>query len=430
MSNVRHKGSIRGRFYRAVICIVVLTALILAFRSIHVIMPEGWAAKAQAAFVRTWNNWYVQDGLVAILVLVIVRISWTLSRKEYWRIAFRQVFQRKLIVVSFAILCLYAAVALLDSIGYHPPVYDENGAHRRNPETGARIWDEDGTSVLDRLLRPLRNIKEKTYSAPLASKHFTKEMMTQADGAARRDYRPLDNVWVVGQKTIGKHLLGTDKVGNDVLYLAIKGIRTGMIIGALTTLLVIPFAIFFGVMAGYFGGWVDDIIQYIYTVLSSIPSVLLIAAFMIIAGRGLPQLCIIMGITSWTGLCRVLRGETLKLREMEYVQAAEAVGVSKFKVMYHHIVPNVMHIVLITAVLSFSGRILAEAILSYIGIGVGAETISWGAMINDARLELARDPIVWWKLVAAFVFMVGLILPANLFGDALRDALDPRLRTK
>jgi peptide/nickel transport system permease protein len=129
-------------------------------------------------------------------------------------------------------------------------------------------------------------------------------------------------------------------------------------------------------------------------------------------------------------LCRVLRGEALKLREVEYVQVAEATGLSRLRIMARHIAPNVMHVVLITAVLSFSGRVLAEAILTYVGIGVGSDTISWGVMINDALRELARDPVIWWKLAAVLVFMLGLVLPANLFGDALRDALDPRLRTE
>jgi peptide/nickel transport system permease protein len=137
-----------------------------------------------------------------------------------------------------------------------------------------------------------------------------------------------------------------------------------------------------------------------------------------------------MGIASWTGLCRVLRGETLKLREMEYVQSCEAMGGSHRRIILRHIVPNLMHLVVITMVLGFSGRVLSEAALTYIGIGVGADTYSWGKMINDARMELARDPVVWWKLAAAFSFMLGLILPANIFGDAVRDALDPRLRTR
>ena len=160
------------------------------------------------------------------------------------------------------------------------------------------------------------------------------------------------------------------------------------------------------------------------------PAILLIVAFMLLFGQGLFNLCLIMGISGWTGLCRILRGETLKLRELEYVQAAEAFGVHRGFIILKHLVPNLMHIVLITSILGFSRFVLAEAVLSYLQIGVDPTMGSWGNMINTARLELARDPIVWWNLAAAFVFMFGLVLPANLFGDAVRDALDPRLRTE
>jgi len=369
-----------------------------------------------------WSNWYFQDALVALLLLLLFSIGRRLAKREYWRAAFARVFERKSIRVSFAILCLYSLIAVLDSVGFHPLLRDKQGQVLRHPETDRILFDDQGISLLDWMLTGLREAQEKTYSAPLAGQQFSKETMIGPDGEKIQDYPEL--------KYPHRHLLGTDRVGIDVLYLSIKGIRTGMIIGGFTTLLVIPFAILFGVVAGYFGGWIDDIIQYIYTVLSSIPPILLILAFMIVYGQGLPQLCIIMGITSWTGLCRVLRGETLKLRESDFVQASEAMGISRLKIMLKDIVPNVMHIVLITAVLSFSGRVLAEAVLSYLGVGVGADTISWGTMINDARLELARSPVIWWKLFAAFIFMIGLVLPANLFGDAVRDALDPKLRTQ
>lgn len=242
------------------------------------------------------------------------------------------------------------------------------------------------------------------------------------------------------------HVLGTDKVGQDVLYEAVKSIRTGLIIGTLSTLVMLPFAIALGVAAGYFRGWVDDVVQYLYTTLNSIPSVLLIAAAILMiqvymanhpesftsvtqrADLRLLFLCIILGITSWTNLCRLLRGEVLKLREMDYVQAASAFGVKHGSIMLRHLVPNVMHIVLIMVVLDFSGLVLAEAVLSYINIGVDPSTNSWGNMINSARLELAREPVVWWSLAAAFVFMFTLVLAANLFADAVRDAFDPRLR--
>lgn len=231
----------------------------------------------------------------------------------------------------------------------------------------------------------------------------------------------------------GDHPFGTDQVGNDTLVAGLKGIRTGIIIGGFVTLLAIPFSIFFGTAAGYFGGWVDDVVQYIYSTLASIPSVLLIVAFMLlfkISETRLFELTVILGITSWTGLCRLLRAETLKLREMEYVQAARAFGVPDGRIIMRHVVPNLMHIVLITFILSFSGLVLAEAVLSYIGIGVDPTAGSWGNMINSARGELARDPIVYWSLLSAFVFMFILVLSANLFGDAVRDALDPRLRTR
>jgi peptide/nickel transport system permease protein len=138
-------------------------------------------------------------------------------------------------------------------------------------------------------------------------------------------------------------------------------------------------------------------------------------------------LCVILGVTSWTGLCRLLRGEALKLREMEYIQAAHAFGVSHWRIMMRHIVPNVMHIVMIALVMDFSGLVLAEAVLSYVGVGVDPSMISFGTMINSARLEMAREPMVWWSLAAAFVFMLALVLSANLFADAVRDAFDPRL---
>ena len=242
------------------------------------------------------------------------------------------------------------------------------------------------------------------------------------------------------------HVLGTDKVGEDVFFQSLKSIRTGLVIGTLTTLVMLPAAILLGIMAGYFRGWVDDVIQYLYTTLNSIPGVLLIAAAVLMmqiymsnhaddfnslterADLRLLFLCLILGVTSWTSLCRLLRGEALKLRELEYVQAARAFGVGHFRILMRHVLPNVMHIVLITIVLDFSGLVLAEAVLSYISIGVDPATNSWGNMINGARLELAREPVVWWSLLAAFGFMFTLVLAANLFSDVVRDAFDPRLR--
>jgi peptide/nickel transport system permease protein len=251
---------------------------------------------------------------------------------------------------------------------------------------------------------------------------------------------------VAAELAVKYHILGTDKVGEDVFYQGLKSIRTGLVIGTLTTLVMLPAAILLGIMAGYFRGLTDDVIQYLYTTLNSIPGVLLIAAAVLMlqiymstheeafsslverADLRLLFLCIILGVTSWTGLCRLLRGEALKLREVDYVQAAQALGVGHFTLISRHILPNVLHIVLIAVVLDFSGLVLAEAVLSYINIGVDPTMNSWGNMINSARLELAREPIVWWSLACAFLFMFTLVLFANLFADVVRDAFDPRLR--
>jgi len=253
-------------------------------------------------------------------------------------------------------------------------------------------------------------------------------------------------VWVLAFLAVGYHIFGTNKIGEDVFFETVKSVRTGLLIGTLTTIIMLPFALFFGMVAGYFSGIVDDLIQYLYTTLSSIPGVLLISAMVLVmqvyianhphlfptiqdrADVRLLALCFILGITTWASLCRLLRAETLKLREQDFVTASITMGARPFHILFKHILPNVMHIVLITIVLDFSGLVLAEAILSYVGVGVDPTTFSWGNMINTSRLELAREPMVWWPLLAALIVMFFFVLSANLFADAVRDAFDPRLR--
>jgi len=242
------------------------------------------------------------------------------------------------------------------------------------------------------------------------------------------------------------HVMGTDQTGNDVLFQAIKSIRTAVVIGSLATLATLPLAILFGILAGYYKGRVDDGIQYLYTVLSSIPSVLLISAFVLMiqvfidknpnlfetglerADVRLFLLAVILGVTGWAQLARLLRAETLKLGELDYVQAARAFGVSDRGIMRRHILPNLTHVVVIVAVLDFSGLVLYEAVLSYVGVGVDPATNSFGTMINGARNEMSRDPVVWWNLASAFAFMVMLVLSMTIFSSAVREAFDPRAR--
>ncbi len=244
------------------------------------------------------------------------------------------------------------------------------------------------------------------------------------------------------------HVFGTDRTGNDVFYQAMKSIRTAFVIGTLSTIATLPLAVGLGILSGYLRGWVDEVVQYLYTVLSSIPNVLLIAACVLMmqvfidthpdmfetgAERSdvrLFLLCVILGVTGWATLCRLLRAETMKLSQLEYVQAATAFGVRALRIMARHIFPNVVHLIIITTVLDFSALILYEAVLSYVGVGVDPSMNSFGGMINLARTEMSRDPLVWWSFAAAFGFMVTLVLAANLFADGVRDAFDPRARSQ
>jgi peptide/nickel transport system permease protein len=361
----------------------------------------------------------IQNMIVFLLLAALLAVSLWFVRQPNWPTARRSLLGNKAACLSFVVLCLYAAAGVFDSIAWRDPLTDQLGKPVVNAE-GEALYQATPLSLLDRMCTPIRTASEKTYSAPLSFVQLTLESVQLDNGTIVRTTPGLNNP--------GQHLLGTDKVGQDVLYNTLKGIRTALIIGVFTSLIAIPFALLFGIVAGYFGGLIDDVVQYIYTTLMSIPGILLMVAFMLLFGRGLTQLCVIMGITTWTGLCRLIRAESIKLRELEYIAAAEALGVPRLVTCVRHILPNVMHIVIISAVLNFSGLVLSEAILSYIGIGVGPETGSWGNMINNARLELARAPVVWWNLAGAFIGMLGLVLPANLFGDALRDALDPRMK--
>jgi len=461
------------------------------------------------------------DVLLWLLVAAVVGYVLHVRRSPHLLGPWRRVTRSASGLSALMVLLAFVTIGLLDSIHYRP-------ALDRKDEKGETIYAVEAISVFDAIASPLRARRERTYSAPLATRAYSRETfeVTGTDGRSRqvREFPRLIwggahlkneedsvpdilartlaglgialSVWCVLAASItvwraraaGRaakeewraiwraetvtpwwavfltggallavsgvtltlctryHLLGTEKVGQDVLYLVLKSIRTGLVIGTVTTLVLLPFAITLGIMAGYFRGWVDDVVQYIYTTISSIPSVLLIAAAVLLmqvyidrnpglfptsaqrADLRLLFLCIILGLTSWTGLARLLRGEALKLRELEYIQAAQAFGVRDAHIIGRHILPNVMHIVLISLVMEFSSLVLAEAVLSYVGVGVDPTMNSFGTMINAARLEMSRQPIVWWILAAAFAFMFTLVLAANLFADAVRDAFDPRVR--
>jgi ABC-type dipeptide/oligopeptide/nickel transport system permease subunit len=224
-----------------------------------------------------------------------------------------------------------------------------------------------------------------------------------------------------------EHIFGTDIFGRSVFQKVVRGTQVAMSVGLATSLIAIPIGVVLGALAGYFGGWVDDFITWLYTTFSSIPNIMLLISITMILGKGLFAVYIALGATSWVTLCRLIRGEVMKHKEREYVQAAGAIGGGHLRKLFKHILPNVTHIIIINTSLQFQVAIKSEVILSYLGLGVQGEP-SWGTMIDDAKLELARG--VWWQLAGATLAMFIIVLAFNMLGDALRDSLDPKLKGK
>ncbi len=255
-------------------------------------------------------------------------------------------------------------------------------------------------------------VTEKSYAPPLGDK------LIDLNG----------NEEELDQSVKGLHLLGTDVNGHDVLYTLIKGAGTALILSFGAALISFPIGILLGIIAGYFGGYIDDMVQWMYTTVASIPWLLFVIAFLMVFGRGLFWIIIAIGITSWTDLARLIRGETMKIRNLDYITAAKATGIPTWRILLRHILPNISYLIVITFTLSASHIILAESVLTYIGIGVEPGTASWGVMLVEAQKELTMRPPVWWIFVASsFLGILPLVLSLNLVGDALRDALDPRL---
>lgn len=334
---------------------------------------------------RLLENLWVQNALVLGGFALVAGLIFTGARNERWQRAFKRLRGDRIGIAAGCVIAMYLFVGALDMIQL--PI---------GP-------GDSGTSILGWLTRNIA--AEKSYSAPLATTTFS--------GAGAE---PLQ----------GRHLFGTDALGKDTLVQTLRACRTALIIGGLTSAIYIPLGALLGIMAGYFRRWVDDVIQYVYSVIASIPEILLLVSILLVLGKSLANMSIALGVTSWVGLCRLIRGETFRQKERPYVAAARALGQSHWKIITRHLLPNVMHLVLINFVLGFSGLILAEAILSYLGVGAPVGTASWGAMIDSARNELSREPQVWWNMSAATAALFFLVLSLNLFGDALRRAFDPK----
>ena len=220
---------------------------------------------------------------------------------------------------------------------------------------------------------------------------------------------------------------GADKWGQDVLLKTIKGAETSILVGLLSALLAVVIGTFLGAIAGYFGGWVDDVLNWFYNIFTSIPYLLLVLAIAaVLQQKGILSIVLILGLTGWTGVFRLIRAEYMKHKSREYVLAAKAIGVSHLRRMFIHIFPNVSHIALVQISILVVAFIKSEVILSFLGFGVPVGVVSWGSMLNEAQSELILGK--WWQLAAASIAMAVLVTAFSMFTDALRDALDPKLK--
>lgn len=240
---------------------------------------------------------------------------------------------------------------------------------------------------------------ERSYSAPLAIVEYS-----------TGSHKP--------QTLNGFHLLGTDINGRDTFYLICKSAGTILQLVAGSMLISFPLGMLLGLLAGFYGGWLDDCIQWFYNTIASIPWLLFMIAFLIVFGRDLIWICVAFGLTSWIELSRLVRAETLKIKEMDFIKAAQAIGVPDYRILVRHIMPNLNHISSVHFSLTASSIVLAESVLTFIGIGVDAGTASFGSMIVDAQVELTRSPPIWWIFVGAGLFgIMPLVLSLNLLGD-------------
>lgn len=223
-----------------------------------------------------------------------------------------------------------------------------------------------------------------------------------------------------------RYILGSDNLGRDVMQRLIQGARIAFHVGIMTSLIAIPLGVLLGCLGGYFGKWIDSIVVWLCATISSMPGLLFILAIAMIAGKGLLGIYLGIGLTTWVSICRNVRSEVIKHRDRAYVQAAKVLGYSSPRIIFGHILPNVMHIVLISFSIRFPASVATEVFMSFLDIGVQGEP-SWGIMINNARVRLWQG--IWWELTFVTLAIFLLVLIFNHLADALRDIYDPTLRS-
>lgn len=329
-----------------------------------------------------------------------------------WTLAWRRFKRDRLGVFSLIVVVVYALVMLAAASGLVVRNWGDEAGVSFAPPTF--LGPEEESPQLASLAEGNQPVNDYGIADPLAPDlaNIAKDLSGSAAGSqARALTLPL----------------GGDKWGRDVLKKAVKGTQTSLFIGLAAAALAVFIGTLFGALAGYRGGKIDDFFNWLYSVFTSIPYLLLVLSIAaVVNSKGVLPVILILGLTGWTGIFRLIRAEYMKHKVREYVMAADAIGASNSRRMFIHILPNVSHVVLVQLSLHVVLFIKSEVVLTFLGFGVGVETVSWGSMLAEAGSELLLGK--WWQLTAATVFMAVLVTAFSLFTDAMRDALDPRLK--
>jgi len=326
-----------------------------------------------------------------------------------WTLAWRRLRADRVAMASLALVCLFLLSVLLSGAGLLAADWEDEVAVNYAPPGFV-----GPDPALAALARPQAPAPPNAFD-PLASDIAALKAGMAAQGAAAP--RP----------KAATLPFGADKWGHDIVKKTIKGGQTSIVVGLVAALLAVALGTLFGALSGFHGGAVDDVFNWFYSVFTSIPSILMILTVAaVLQTRGVATIVLILGLTGWTGPYRLIRAEYIKHKAREYVMAADAIGASSWRKMFSHIFPNVSHVALVQMSILVVGFIKAEVILSFLGFGVPVGTVSWGSMLNEAQNELILGK--WWQLAAAASAMAVLVTAFSLFADALRDALDPKLK--
>lgn len=327
-----------------------------------------------------------------------------------WHAAWRRFKGDKVGLVSMAVVALFLALIALSAAGLVARGWQNEVGVPNAPPTVMGPRAVDPAQPQAESLAPNVDLSDVDPLAPRYAEWAEKAKQYHAVETPKAETLPL----------------GGDRLGRNVLDKAIKGTQISVFVGVLAAVVATLVGTLLGAFAGFFGGKVDDFLEWLYNVFTAIPDILLIFAFAAVLGRGIDTVVLILGLTGWTGLYRQVRAEFMKHRMREYVRAAEAIGASAMSRMFRHILPNVSHVILVRMSLMVVGFIKSEVILSYLGLGVPVDQVSWGTMLAEAQSELILG--YWWQLAAATVFMAVFVTAFSLMADAWRDALDPKLR--